>query len=96
VTLNEPYDASPATPTDWATPSASTPSKPHNSPNHCLTQPLPHPTTIFDAEETAEGTRMTVTSRFATLEQMEQLVAMGMAEGMTLAMGQIDEILVAA
>jgi len=27
---------------------------------------------------------------------MEQLVAMGMAEGMTLSMGQIDEILAAA
>ena len=34
-----------------------------------------------ELRETAEGTRMTVTSRFATLEQMEQLVAMGMAEG---------------
>ena len=37
---------------------------------------------------------MTVTSRFATLEQMEQLVAMGMVEGMTGAMGQIDDLLV--
>jgi uncharacterized protein YndB with AHSA1/START domain len=46
-----------------------------------------------DLHETSDGTRMTVTSRFATLEQMEQLVAMGMVEGMTLAMGQIDDIL---
>jgi uncharacterized protein YndB with AHSA1/START domain len=46
--------------------------------------------------ETADGTRMTVTSRFATLEQMEQLVEMGMVEGLTLAVGQIDEILAAA
>ncbi len=43
--------------------------------------------------ETPDGTRMTVTSRFATAEQMAQLVAMGMVEGMTLAMGQIDGIL---
>jgi uncharacterized protein YndB with AHSA1/START domain len=43
--------------------------------------------------ETSDGTRMTVTSRFATLEQMQKLVAMGMVEGMTLAMGQIDAIL---
>ena len=43
--------------------------------------------------ETAGGTRMTITSRFATLEQMEQLVTLGMAEGMTLAIGQIDAIL---
>ena len=46
-----------------------------------------------DLEETTDGTRMTVTSRFATLEQMEQLLAMGMSEGMTLAMGQMDELL---
>lgn len=48
-----------------------------------------------DLHETRGGTRMTVTSRFATLEQMEQLVAMGMVEGMQAAMGQIDEILAA-
>ncbi|HEX5332160.1 MAG TPA: SRPBCC domain-containing protein [Cellulomonas sp.] len=47
-----------------------------------------------DLQGTADGTRMTVTSRFATLEQMEQLVAMGMVEGMTGAMGQIDDLLV--
>jgi uncharacterized protein YndB with AHSA1/START domain len=49
-----------------------------------------------ELRETPDGTRMTVTSRFATLEQMEQLIAMGIVEGMTLAMGQIDEILTGA
>jgi uncharacterized protein YndB with AHSA1/START domain len=49
-----------------------------------------------ELQEIAAGTRMTVTSRFATLEQMEQLIAMGMAQGLTLAMGQIDHILPAA
>jgi uncharacterized protein YndB with AHSA1/START domain len=44
-------------------------------------------------EETDTGSRMTVTSRFATAEQMEQLVRMGMVEGMTGAMGQMDAIL---
>ena len=39
------------------------------------------------------GTRMEITSTFPTLEAMEQLVAMGMDEGMNAAMGQIDEIL---
>jgi uncharacterized protein YndB with AHSA1/START domain len=48
-----------------------------------------------ELEETAAGTRMTVTSRFATVEQMEQLVQMGMVEGMTQAMGQLDELLAA-
>src|SRR5664280_1500060 len=44
ATPNEPYDASPGTPTAWATPSASTPSKPHRITHRC---PL---TAIFDAE----------------------------------------------
>jgi uncharacterized protein YndB with AHSA1/START domain len=48
---------------------------------------------LVELEEIPSGTRMTVTSRFATLEQMEQLVQMGMVEGMTLAMGQIDGLL---
>ena len=39
------------------------------------------------------STRMTVTSTFASVEAMEQLVAMGMEEGMSLAVGQIDDIL---
>lgn len=59
-------------------------------------QPNPQmPTTrgVVQLEETAAGTRMTVTSHFATVEQMEQLVQMGMVEGMTLAMGQIDQLL---
>jgi hypothetical protein len=39
------------------------------------------------------GTRMTITSTFPTLEAMEQMVAMGMLEGMAGALGQIDAIL---
>ncbi len=50
----------------------------------------------LDLTETTEGTRMTITSHFASVEQMEQLVAMGMEEGMAQAMGQIDGILAAA
>lgn len=49
-----------------------------------------------DLVATELGTRMTVTSRFASLEQMEQLVQMGMVEGMSQAMGQIDGLLVSA
>ena len=49
-----------------------------------------------DLEETPTGTRMTVTSKFASVEEMEKLVQMGMVEGITLAMNQIDDILVAA
>ncbi len=44
-------------------------------------------------EAMATGTRMTITSTFATAEQMDELVGMGMVEGMTAAMGQIDGVL---
>jgi hypothetical protein len=46
-----------------------------------------------DLEETASGTRMTIRSRFATLQQMEQVLAMGAEEGLTSAVAQIDEVL---
>ncbi len=48
-----------------------------------------------ELEEADAGTRMTITSTFASAEQMDQLAAMGMVEGMTAAMGQIDEVLAA-
>ena len=38
-------------------------------------------------------TRMSITSRFPSIEAMEQVLAMGMEEGLTLAVGQIDAIL---
>lgn len=38
-------------------------------------------------------TRMTVETTFADLDAMEQLQAMGMEEGLTLALGQIDALL---
>lgn len=39
------------------------------------------------------GTRMSITTRFPSVEAMEQLIAMGMEEGMQAAMGQIDPLL---
>lgn len=39
------------------------------------------------------GTRMTILSRFASAEQLEQVAAMGMEEGMRQAMGQMNAIL---
>jgi uncharacterized protein YndB with AHSA1/START domain len=61
--------------------------------------PSPRVPTIYgrvELEETGGGTRMTVTSRFATLANMQQLLEMGMVEGMTEAMGQLDQVLEAA
>jgi uncharacterized protein YndB with AHSA1/START domain len=39
------------------------------------------------------GTRMTLVSRFESAEQLEQMLELGMEEGMRLALGQIDAIL---
>jgi uncharacterized protein YndB with AHSA1/START domain len=44
-------------------------------------------------EAAGEGSRMTIVATFPSLADMEQLVAMGMVEGMTMAMGQIDAVL---
>lgn len=42
------------------------------------------------------GTRMSVVSTFADAEQLEQMLAMGMEEGMRDALGQIDALLAGA
>jgi uncharacterized protein YndB with AHSA1/START domain len=47
---------------------------------------------VVTFEPIAAGTRMTVLAQFADTEQMEQL-AMGMQEGMSIAIGQIDALL---
>ncbi|MBU4214819.1 MAG: SRPBCC domain-containing protein [Actinobacteria bacterium] len=56
---------------------------------------LTMPTTRMrlDLSETADGTRMTLVSHFASVEQMQQLLEMGMVDGMSEAMSQIDAIL---
>jgi uncharacterized protein YndB with AHSA1/START domain len=54
------------------------------------------PTTRMELELTERaggGTTMTVVSTFASTEAMEQLIGMGMEDGMREAMGQIDGIL---
>ena len=44
-------------------------------------------------ERSGGGTVMTIESRFPSIEAMEQLVEMGMDEGLKAAMGQMDAIL---
>jgi uncharacterized protein YndB with AHSA1/START domain len=46
------------------------------------------------AESGRARTRMTITSTFASDEAMQQVLEMGMAEGMSAAIGQIDAVLV--
>jgi uncharacterized protein YndB with AHSA1/START domain len=47
----------------------------------------------FNFEPTATGSRFRSVTRFTSVESMEQLVQMGMMEGMKSAMGQIDTVL---
>lgn len=54
---------------------------------------LPTTTTRVTLEVIDTGTSMTILSRFPSLEQMEQLIAMGMEEGMKAAMGQMDALI---
>lgn len=54
---------------------------------------LPTVRMVFEFEETDAGSRLTTTSHFDSLEQLEQLVAMGMEEGTREAMAQIDAVL---
>jgi uncharacterized protein YndB with AHSA1/START domain len=48
---------------------------------------------VFSFERTDSGARFTNVTHFASVESMEQLVQMGMMEGMKSAMGQIDAML---
>ena len=55
---------------------------------------MPTTTTEVRLESTDDGrARMSITSRFGSLEAMEQLIEMGSEEGMKLALGQIDDLL---
>jgi len=54
---------------------------------------MPSMTIRFTLEEAPSGTVLTSVTTFPSLEAMEQLVAMGMEEGIRAAVGQIDGIL---
>lgn len=47
----------------------------------------------FNFEATAGGSRFTSVTHFTSLESMEELVKMGMLEGLRSAMGQLDAVL---
>ena len=56
---------------------------------------MPSIAVVVTIESIDGGARMTTASSFASAEQLEQMVTMGMEEGMRLAMGQIDSLLAA-
>lgn len=53
---------------------------------------MPDMRMVFEFSETALGSRLTTTTTFNSLDELEQLSAMGMIEGTTAAMGQIDVV----
>ena len=57
---------------------------------------MPTTTSTVTLTEDAGSTTMVIESRFASREAMDQMVAMGMEEGMSQAVGQIDDLLAAA
>lgn len=54
---------------------------------------MPTSITSVSIEDVVGRTRMTLQSKFPSIEAMEQMVAMGMEEGLTMAVGQIDTLL---
>ena len=62
---------------------------PDGSPNTAM----PSMRMVFRFEETPTGARVTTTTFFATTAELESLLEMGMEQGLTLAMGQMDQVL---
>ncbi len=54
---------------------------------------MPSMRMTFAFEATPGGSRLTTTTFFTSADELEQLLGMGMEEGMTQAMGQIDDVL---
>ncbi|WP_308492536.1 SRPBCC family protein [Microbacterium terrisoli] len=61
--------------------------------NGDLNGDIPTMRMVFAFEPTATGTRMDGVTHFASVEALEQAVGMGMVEGITQAMGQLDIVL---
>ncbi|MGV8847428.1 SRPBCC family protein [Tessaracoccus sp.] len=54
---------------------------------------MPSMRVVFAFDDTDAGSRLTTTTWFSSVDDLEQLVDMGMEEGLTTAMGQIDQVL---
>jgi uncharacterized protein YndB with AHSA1/START domain len=54
---------------------------------------MPSMRMTFSFEDTDDGSRLVTTTHFGSLDQLEQLLEMGMEEGMASAMSQIDQVL---
>ena len=54
---------------------------------------MPSMRMVFAFEPTSTGSRLTSVTHFTSLESMQQLVEMGMVEGLKSALGQLDDVL---
>lgn len=54
---------------------------------------MPVTATVYTFESTDTGSRMTAVSRYASTEALAQVLEMGMEEGLTGAMGQMESVL---
>ena len=62
-------------------------------PDGTANRDLPSMRMTFVFEEAAAGSRVTTTTHFNSVAELEQLVSMGMEEGMRQAMGQMDDVI---
>lgn len=55
---------------------------------------MPVASTRVELDDVPDGTRMTIVFRYDTADELEKVVTMGMAEGLTGSIGQMDALLV--
>jgi uncharacterized protein YndB with AHSA1/START domain len=63
------------------------------NPDGTANSQMPWMRMVFTFEANGAGSRVSTTTYFNSAEQLEQLLAMGMEEGMTAAIGQMDAVL---
>lgn len=63
------------------------------NPDGTANDSMPSMRMVFTFESIGDASRVTTTTSFDSLEQLEQLLGMGMEDGMSAAMGQMDAVL---
>lgn len=63
------------------------------NPDGSANEQMPSMRMVFSFAATATGSRVSTTSYFNSVEELDQLLSMGMEEGLTAAMGQMDDVL---
>lgn len=64
-----------------------------SNPDGSQNSELPSMTMTFNFEAISGGSRVTTVTRFASLDDLQTVLGMGMEEGLTAAMGQMDAVL---